>query len=134
MLPTPWLLAVALVIGLLVLIPARRLQLAGMSAPTIGLYTLVLWAVAMVLVIRPTGARILVPFVLVAYIAPFVAAPERIRRIIGGGGGHRGDPGDPARPNGRPPIKNVTPPDDGAVGERGDWPNTKDPQHQKEEG
>jgi hypothetical protein len=107
MLPTPWLLAVALVVALLVLIPARRLQLAGMSARTIGLYALVVWALAMFLVVRPVGARILVPFLLVAYLAPFVAAPERVRRVLGRG--RLGGPGPAA--DGRPPIKNVTPPD-----------------------
>jgi hypothetical protein len=106
--PTPWLLAVALVIALLVLIPARRLQLAGMSARTIGLYTLALWIIAMVLVVRPVAARILVPFLLVAYLAPFVAAPERVRRVLGRG--RLGGPDERAT-DGRPPIKNVTPTD-----------------------
>ena len=38
MLPAPWLLALALVVGLLVLIPARRLQLGGVSARAAGAY------------------------------------------------------------------------------------------------
>lgn len=102
MLPAPWLLALALVIGLLVLIPARRLQLAGVSARAIGLYALALWVVGMTLAIRPAGARILVPFLLVAYLAPFVAAPDQVRRVLRRGGPPPGD---------APPMKNVTPPE-----------------------
>ncbi len=103
MLPAPWLLALALVVALLALIPARRLQLAGVSSRAIGLYALVLWVLGMTLAVRPAGARVLIPFLLVAYIAPFVAAPDRVRRVFGRGGGL--PPGDP------PPMKDVTPPD-----------------------
>ena len=39
----PWLLAVGLVLGLLVLLPARRLQLAGLSGRAIGVYAVALW-------------------------------------------------------------------------------------------
>jgi hypothetical protein len=103
MLPAPWLIAVGLVVALLVLLPARRLQLAGFSARTISLYALAVWSMAMLLAFRPIGARFLVPFLIVAYIAPFVGAPEGVRRVIGRGS----RPTDP----GRPPMKNVTPPD-----------------------
>ena len=99
----PWLLAVALVLGILVLLPARRLHLAGLSSRTIGLYALGLWLLGFMLTVRPVGAQFLVPIVLLAYIAPFVAAPERINRIM-----RRGRPRNPPRP----PMKNVTPPDD----------------------
>jgi hypothetical protein len=102
MLPAPWLLALALVVGLLVLIPARRLQLAGFSSRTIGLYALGVWALAMVIAIRPIGIRILLPFLLVAYLAPFVGAPEQVRRVVRRGGRSR---------SGRPPMKDVTPPE-----------------------
>ena len=46
LLPAPALLAVGLVLGLIVLFPARRLQLAGFSARSIALYALCLWALA----------------------------------------------------------------------------------------
>jgi len=101
--PAPWLLALGLVIGLLVLIPARRLQLAGLTSRTIGLYALSLWILAMVVAIAPTATRVVIPILLVAYIAPFVVAPEAIGRIA-----RRGPPPDPPRP-----LKDVTPPDDG---------------------
>jgi hypothetical protein len=111
MLPAPWLLALALVIALLALIPARRLQLAGVSSRAIGLYALVLWVLGMTLAVRPAGARVLIPFLLVAYIAPFVAAPDRVRRVFGRGGLPPGDP---------PPMKDVTPPESTPDDERGD--------------
>lgn len=104
MLPAPWLIAVALVIALLVMIPARRLQLAGVAPRWIGLYALALWLLGMLLAVRPVGARVLVPFLIVAYIAPFVTAPDRVARLLSRG---RRPPSD-----GRPPMKDVTPPDE----------------------
>jgi hypothetical protein len=103
----PWLLALALVIGLIVLVPARRLQLAGFSSRAIGGYALLLWLFAMTIAIRPGATRLLIPFLLVAYIAPFVAAPDTVKRVF------RRRPGSPAGVAGteRPPMKNVTPPD-----------------------
>lgn len=98
----PWLLALGLVLGLLVLLPARRLQLAGLSARAVGLYAVGLWLMGFLLAIRPVGARFLVPIVLLAYVTPFVAAPERLGRVL-----RRRRPRDPP-----PPMKNVTPPDD----------------------
>ena len=100
---SPALLAVGLVVGLLVLLPARRLQLAGLSAQAIGLYALSVWLVGFFLVIRPVGARFLIPILLLAYVAPFVAAPERVGRAL-----RRRRPPDPPRP----PIKDVTPRED----------------------
>jgi hypothetical protein len=100
--PAPWLLALALVLGLLVLIPARRLQLSGLSGRAVGLYALALWLLGMVIAIRPMGMRILVPILIVAYIAPFIAGPDQVRRLL------RRPPGDD--PIDRPPMKDVTPP------------------------
>ena len=106
--PAPALLAIALVLGLLVLLPARRLQLAGFRGRTIGAYAAFLWALAFVLAIRPVAARFLVPILLVAYLAPFVVAPGRMARIVSRG---RGRPGGPTGEPPRPPMKNVTPPE-----------------------
>lgn len=102
----PWLLALGLVLGVLVLFPARRLQLAGLSARVIGLYAVALWLMGFLMAVRPIGARFLIPIVLLAYIAPFVAAPEVVGRVL-----RRGQPRDPPPP----PMKNVTPPDDPAA-------------------
>ena len=106
--PTPALLAIALVLGLLILLPGRRLQLAGFRARSIGLYAAFLWILAFALAIRPIATRFLVPIVLIAYLAPFVVAPGRMARIVARGRGRvpatRGE-------SARPQMKNVTPPD-----------------------
>ena len=114
MLPAPALLAVGLVLGLIILLPARRLQLAGFSGRAIGLYAICLWALAFFLAMRPVPvvARFLIPILLIAYLAPFVVAPGRLSGIVTrgkgrGGAGGPGSAGDPPPPQ----IKNVTPPD-----------------------
>jgi hypothetical protein len=114
----PEYLALGLVLVLLVLVPARRLQLAGFGARTIGAYAASLWLLALVIAIRPGVLRILVPILLVAYLAPFIASPAALDRIVRRGGrGGRGGASKPSPPGARPPIKNVTPPDDpGATG------------------
>ena len=109
--PAPWLLALGLVLALLVLLPARRLQLAGFAPRTIGALAFLLWALAMFVAISPGGARVLIPILLVAYLAPFVAAPDRVGRILRRGGS--GGPGAGAAP----PMKNVTPPEPDAADE-----------------
>jgi hypothetical protein len=126
-LPTPWLIALALVVGLIVLIPARRLQIAGFSPRTIGLFALGLWLLAMVVAIRPAGSRFLVPFLLVLYLAPFVAGPERLRRVATRGSARSGAvrPGN----DGKPPMKNVTPPDANAGPDASDRPTDDDRAH-----
>ncbi len=116
MLPAPALLAVGLVLGLIILLPARRLQLAGFSGRAIGLYGLCLWGLAFLLAVRPVAARFLIPILLVAYLAPFVVAPGRLSGIVSRGRGRAG-PGGPKGPGvppdpPKPPIKNVTPPDE----------------------
>jgi hypothetical protein len=108
--PTPALLAIALVLGLLVLLPSRRLQLAGFRARSIGLYAAFLWILAFALAIRPIATRFLIPIVLIAYLAPFVVAPGRMARIVARGRGQRRD-GGRLEDSPRPPMKNVTPPD-----------------------
>jgi hypothetical protein len=117
--PAPWLLALGLLIGLLVLIPARRLQRAGLSSAVIGAYALALWLLGMFLAIRPVATRFLVPILVLAYLAPFVAAPDQVGRLLrrgGGGTGTGGGPGRRRRPDGPGAdgreVKDVTPPDD----------------------
>ena len=110
MLPAPALLAVGLIIGLIILLPARRLQLAGFSRRSIALYAICLWALAFFMAVRPLAARFLIPILLIAYLAPFVVAPGRLSGIVTRGrgrGGTRGPGGGPPPPQ----IKNVTPPD-----------------------
>jgi hypothetical protein len=121
----PEFLALGLVLVLLVLIPARRLQLAGFGARTIGAYAASLWLLGLVVAIRPGLLRILIPLLLVAYLAPFIASPDALNRLVRRGGNLRrggrggiGQGGSTTPPSGgRPPIKNVTPPDEpGAAG------------------
>ena len=115
MLPPPAILAVGLLLALLVLIPARRLQMAGLASRTIGLYAFGLWLLALLLAVRPGATRFLIPILLVAYIAPFVAAPDAVARFLRRGRG--GGPGTGGRlGSDRPPMKDVTPPDDGVAG------------------
>ena len=102
LLPAPWLIGVALLLGFFVLLPARRLQLAGLSGRSIGLYALCLWLLGFAVLVRPGVTRFLIPILLIAYIAPFVAGPERIRRVA-----RRGRIAPP-----RPPMKDVTPADE----------------------
>jgi hypothetical protein len=112
----PEYLALGLVLVLLVLVPARRLQLAGFGARTIGAYAASLWLLALVIAIRPGVLRILVPILLVAYLAPFIASPAALDRIVRRGRRGGGAPKPPSS-GARPPIKNVTPPDEpGAAG------------------
>lgn len=110
MLTPPWFIALALVVGLVVLIPARRLQLASLSSRTIGWYALAVWALAMLVAVVGGATRVLVPILLVAYLAPFVAAPDTVRRVLRQpeGDGARGGRGG----GGAPPMKDVTPRDD----------------------
>src|SRR6478736_9186586 len=107
MLPAPALLLVGLLIGLIILLPARRLQLAGFRRRSIALYAICLWALAFFMTVRPFAARFLIPILLIAYLAPFVVAPGRLSGIVSRGRG-RGGPGGPSRPGGGPPpqIKN----------------------------
>ena len=85
-------------LGLLVLIPARRLRAAGLSRGSVGLYVLVIWGLAMFVAIRPGATRIVIPLLLLAYLAPFIAGPDVLGRVL-----RRRPP--------PPSIKNVTPPD-----------------------
>lgn len=98
---SPAFLALGLALALVVLLPARRLQLAGLTARSIGLYALGLWLLGAIIAILPGSTRLLIPILLIAYLAPFVAAPDRLARVLRRGG--RRDPPPP-------PIKNVTPP------------------------
>jgi hypothetical protein len=95
----PWLLALGLVLGLLALVPAGRLRAAGLARGTVGLYALALWALAMLMAIRPGATRILVPVLIVAYVVPLLIDPDVMARVLRRGSAERR------------PMKDVTPPD-----------------------
>ena len=111
MLPAPALLAVGLVLGLIILLPARRLQLAGFSRRSIALYAICLWALAFFMAMP--AARGAVP-----HPDPADRLPGAVRRRAGAavrdrdagagaGRSARDRRGEPPPPQ----IKNVTPPD-----------------------
>jgi hypothetical protein len=95
----PWLLALALVVGFLVLVPARRLRAAGFGRGAVGSYALLLWALAMFVAIRPGATRLLIPVLLLAYLAPFMVSTDVLGRVLR------------REVDRSPPMKNVTPPD-----------------------
>lgn len=110
-------------IGLLVLIPTRRLFLAGWTPSALGAYFLAVGALALLVAELRGPARYLIPILVLAYIAPFITARDgiaRLRNRIGGvppvprdagGAGPRGG-GRPAAGASQGPSrepKNVTP-------------------------
>lgn len=105
--PAQALLVLAGVLALLVLIPTRRLYLAGWRGwSLVGYFVLVLAMGLLVAEVRGP-ARFLVPMLVVAYLAPFVSARAGIARLLGRGGPDGGGIDDDTRP----PPKDVTPPD-----------------------
>ena len=95
----PLAIGLALLTALVLLPPARRLQLAGLEPRLIGTYTTLLWIGGMLVVLAPGATRWMVPILLIAWLGPFVVAPERLGRVM-----RRGGPGSR-------PIKDVTPRD-----------------------
>lgn len=94
---SPLLLVIVLVAALIALIPVWRLRAAGWR-PRWLIAAWLLYAVTIFLLIRlPGPTRFLLPILVLAYVAPFVAGPERLTRLFG-------RQPEPARP-----IINVTP-------------------------
>lgn len=104
----PTTIALVGLVALLVLIPTRRLYLAGWRRESLTAYFLAVWLLGAAVAVLRAPATFLVPILLVAYLAPFVAGPDAVRRLVarGRGGGSGGADG------GQRPMKNVTPPDD----------------------
>ncbi len=97
----PTTIAIAFVLALLVLVPTRRLSIAGARRETLAGYFIGLWLLSLVVVLG--GApRILVAVLLLVYVAPFVTLGpglDALRRRFG-------------RQLGPQPMKDVTPRDD----------------------
>jgi hypothetical protein len=100
--PNPAFLALAGLIALLVLIPTRRLQIAGWTTRGLAAYYLAIVGLALLVAGIRGPVRFLVPILLIAYLAPFVTARAGIDRLLG-------------RRDGQGP-RNVTPPGDGRDG------------------
>jgi len=87
---SPVLLLIALIAGLLALLPVWRLHRAGWPASSL-LTAWVLYSLGIFVGMRfPGPFRLLLPIIIVAYVAPFVAGPERLARLLRG---HRPEPG-----------------------------------------
>ena len=80
---SPTLLLVILLALLLAMLPVWRLRVAGWR-PGVLFWAWLAYAVALVVVLRlPGPGRFLVPILVLAFVAPFVAGPERLTRIFG---------------------------------------------------
>lgn len=106
--PAPALLFLAGVLALLVLIPTRRLYLAGWRGWGLLGYFAVVWAMGLLVAELRGPARFLVPMLVIAYLAPFVTARAGFARLL-----RPGDVVDDADRDDerRPPPRDVTPPD-----------------------
>ena len=94
---SPLLLLIVVVAGLIAMIPVWRLRLAGWPRRWLVVAWLV-YAVSIFAAVRaPVASRFLLPILVLAYVAPFVAGPERLTRVL------RGRTAPPR------PIINVTP-------------------------
>lgn len=83
---SPALLLVILVAALIALIPVWRLRVAGWPPRWLFL-AWAAYALSIFLAVRaPLAMRVLVPILVVAYVAPFVAGPERLARVLRGRG------------------------------------------------
>ncbi len=110
---SPTAIALAGLVALLVLIPTRRLQLAGWRRESLTTYFLAVWLLGAAVAALPSPARFLIPLLLVAYLAPFVTVRDGLNRLLGRpGGGGTGGGGDGERLDERPPVKDVTPPEE----------------------
>jgi hypothetical protein len=77
-LPPPLLRATLLAAGVVALLPVARLQAAGWGPTGLALYWLALVGLALALVTLRGGLRILLPLLVVGYVAPIVIV--RLRR------------------------------------------------------
>ena len=107
---------------LLVMIPTRRLFLAGWSTTSLTAYFLGVVALGLFVAELRGPARYLIPILVLAYVAPFVTARAGIARLRGRLGGEppvrhdaSSSPGGSSEGEGRegrrPEPKNVTPKD-----------------------
>ena len=77
----------------------------------IGGYALALWLLAMFVAVRPVASRLLVPILVLAYLAPFVATPDTVGRFLVAAATPGARASDGPGADGRE-VKDVTPHDD----------------------
>jgi hypothetical protein len=68
----PSLLAIILISALLALLPTRRLYHAGHSQRLLTIYFMAVWVVSIAVAWAPGATRLIVPILVVAWLAPFV--------------------------------------------------------------
>lgn len=108
--PVPPVAILAAVIGLLALIPTRRLYLAGWRGWALVGYWLLLLSLGLLIAELRGPTRFLVPILVVAVLAPFVTARAGIDRLLGR---VRGVGARDVTPRSAPPAqlpRNVSPP------------------------
>ncbi|MDQ1323433.1 MAG: hypothetical protein QG587_768 [Chloroflexota bacterium] len=94
---SPGLVLLVILACLVAMLPVWRLRLAGWPARWLFAAWL-FYALGIILSVRFAGAfRFLLPILVLAYVAPFVAGPERLARVLRG------------RPKEEPTIIDVTP-------------------------
>ncbi len=99
--PEPWLIALVLVMIGIAAIPTRRLAATGLTSGWLLSYLAFLVIFGLLVATGRGPERVLVPVLVVAFVAPFIAAPEVLGRLL-----RRVRPAEPgssgqARPPGR---------------------------------
>jgi hypothetical protein len=80
---SPLLLLTILVAGLVALLPVWRLRVAGW--PTRWLVAAwIAYALLIFAAVRLPALRLVIPILVLAFLAPFVAGPERVARVLAG--------------------------------------------------
>jgi hypothetical protein len=80
----PGLILLLIVACLVAMLPVWRLRLAGWPARWL-LAAWLIYAIGIILAVRFAAAfRFLLPILVLAYVAPFVAGPERLARVLRG--------------------------------------------------
>ncbi len=98
------LLALVGILALVMVIPTRRLYLAGWSQQALLAYYVAMLTLAVAAAVVRGPARFLVPILIIGFLAPFVTLGPGLDRLLG-----RRSPPLPAQPR----IKDVTPPSEG---------------------
>jgi hypothetical protein len=100
------LLLTLLIAGLVALLPVWRLRLAGWPARWLLTAWLLYGAWILVSIRFPGPVRFLIPLLVLAFVAPFVAGPERLSRVVSA----RRQPGVVINVTPRPPVSLPEPP------------------------
>jgi hypothetical protein len=79
---SPWVLLLGIVFVALAAVPTRRLGQAGVTAGALLAYLGLLVGLAFVVALGRGPDRLLVPVLVGLYVAPFIAGPELLRRIL----------------------------------------------------